>query len=495
MRKSTRFFVNSSPKKAVYLFGGVLSMLAFALISNPVSAYTNSYNTFDSSSYGTFHSNLRGACLFENYSNVYWSDRFVGDLSLGGKSADGSDMCSYRIINGAFSYYPSSSNGTVSSVNTAGSLSTPTISGDGGYNPANWSSSDSENYGGSVRSTIYKSGYVVNSSYSSDIIIPSSADTGVSNQRVMFFYRFAQDASVWIHPAIDPDNSTIYIYDSNGSVSGSDYSTAKDTFIHNTNLTLNITCGSDDTENLFPSIHNYDFSANPNECYIVGSFYVHPTYSFHIRHLVFMPADSSYYSVSSSSLTFDKDIAFNYLAQNPSTYRGANANNETWYSPFLNFHPLLYVLQCDDSTECSSWEDIENNQIYAHNSGSQDFPDYNPDNNGSSVFMSWFNIFNFGFLFPFSNFFNALTGSQSCVDVPIIGSMLSNPNARYCSWWSNDIRSVLTPVFSIFSIMIIFGFLMSFLKGHSDPLSTPTNSGKGVWNYKDSDGWHYGGDV
>ena len=50
MRKSTCFFVNSSPKKAVYLLGGVLSMLAFALISNPVSA-VSSYNLTNPSSH------------------------------------------------------------------------------------------------------------------------------------------------------------------------------------------------------------------------------------------------------------------------------------------------------------------------------------------------------------------------------------------------------------------------------------------------------------
>lgn len=100
------------------------------------------------------------------------------------------------------------------------------------------------------------------------------------------------------------------------------------------------------------------------------------------------------------------------------------------------------------------------------------------NNLGNSNFVSWFDVFNFGILFPFTNFFDAFTDSTSCVDVPIIGGMLSNPNARYCSWWSSDLRAIITPVFSVASIMLIFGFIIHWLR-NGETTAIATNERKG----------------
>jgi len=80
--------------------------------------------------------------------------------------------------------------------------------------------------------------------------------------------------------------------------------------------------------------------------------------------------------------------------------------------------------------------------------------------------QSWFSVFNFNVLFPFQSFFTSFTNDR-CVDIPIIASWIHSPQNQYCTWWSNDIRATLTPVFSTFGLMILFGFIVHWLAGRS----------------------------
>lgn len=85
----------------------------------------------------------------------------------------------------------------------------------------------------------------------------------------------------------------------------------------------------------------------------------------------------------------------------------------------------------------------------------------------------WGNIFNLSaIVFPFHAFFSGFS-DNSCVAIPVIGGMLGlGSNQQYCSWWSSGIRTILTPVFSLSAIMLIFGFIMNWLRSSDGGLSS-----------------------
>lgn len=72
-------------------------------------------------------------------------------------------------------------------------------------------------------------------------------------------------------------------------------------------------------------------------------------------------------------------------------------------------------------------------------------------------------IFSFTVMNPFSPIFDLFAGG-GCRPIPTIGKMLNKPNATYCPWFPNNIRSILTPVLGISAMMLIFGFVISWLK-------------------------------
>ena len=72
-------------------------------------------------------------------------------------------------------------------------------------------------------------------------------------------------------------------------------------------------------------------------------------------------------------------------------------------------------------------------------------------------------IFSFTVMNPFSPIFDLFAGG-GCRPIPTIGKMLNKPNSTYCPWFPNNIRSILTPVLGISAMMLIFGFVISWLK-------------------------------
>lgn len=73
------------------------------------------------------------------------------------------------------------------------------------------------------------------------------------------------------------------------------------------------------------------------------------------------------------------------------------------------------------------------------------------------------NLFNFVIIDPLSNLFGMFS-DEGCVQVPTIASWLHVDNATYCSWWPSTIRSVLTPVFTIGGTLLLWGFVMNWLR-------------------------------
>lgn len=67
---------------------------------------------------------------------------------------------------------------------------------------------------------------------------------------------------------------------------------------------------------------------------------------------------------------------------------------------------------------------------------------------------------------PFLNWF-ALFRDDTCVAIPTIRSWLGINETQVCSPWNGTpVRSIATPIFSILSGMILFGFIVRWLKGN-----------------------------
>ena len=77
------------------------------------------------------------------------------------------------------------------------------------------------------------------------------------------------------------------------------------------------------------------------------------------------------------------------------------------------------------------------------------------------------NLFNFNFINPFAPLFEMFTDNSECASIPIIAGMLGSTETQYCPWFDSSTRSILTPVLSIASIMLLFGFLVRWLSSSS----------------------------
>ena len=86
------------------------------------------------------------------------------------------------------------------------------------------------------------------------------------------------------------------------------------------------------------------------------------------------------------------------------------------------------------------------------------------ENKGNDQSNKLGNLFSFTAFNPFSGLFGLFTGG-GCKSIPTIGKMLNKPDATYCPWFPDNVRSVLTPVLGISSMMLIFGFFMRWLSG------------------------------
>lgn len=72
-------------------------------------------------------------------------------------------------------------------------------------------------------------------------------------------------------------------------------------------------------------------------------------------------------------------------------------------------------------------------------------------------------IFNFNFSNPFSPILDMFSSNQ-CVNIPTIAQWIHSSTSQYCSWWSQSVRQVATPIFGLGSSMLLFGFIVRWLK-------------------------------
>lgn len=156
---------------------------------------------------------------------------------------------------------------------------------------------------------------------------------------------------------------------------------------------------------------------------------------------------------NSESATFPK-LNYLYLTR---TYTKNNAWSGEYAIQDLNSIRFTCIsATCHDQAVITA-----KNSIEAHNKGVANW-DWG-GNNGSS----WFDVFKINLIFPFSSFFSSLTDDR-CVDIPTIASWLHTSQSHLCTYWDANIRSTLTPVFMSISSLLLFGFIVSWLKGNSN---------------------------
>lgn len=102
-------------------------------------------------------------------------------------------------------------------------------------------------------------------------------------------------------------------------------------------------------------------------------------------------------------------------------------------------------------------------------------------NNLSNLFDNFFpnliGMFNFNLFNPFSSLFAMFSSGDSCVNIPILGSMLHVDNDQVCPYFPVTVRNILTPVMSIIATMLLFGFLIRWIRSSSSDFSPDASGG------------------
>lgn len=452
---------------SVVLIGGVLSALALALI--PHHAYAVVSITSNDLS-GSFVSKIQAGCSFKTYDMSLENGSGIRPYLGYNFGTESLHNCGYRYVNNHISWYDDNSSWN-SSIAFSNGTNTNTFSVKGGYNILNsWDSDVISDYGVNTYNAITRLSLEFNNS--SPLILNSSNSSGVIAYTPFLLEFDNSNGDLGISgtlPRFMPCGlgSVCDVYKSNGdSLSSSDSQFALHLLEEQINSSLNMTCGASPVSQ---ELLSPDFTVNEDHCYIYGTMLLNPEYKYYIYTMGFGPALSSTYNYSENGSITTDDYKFNFLFANDLSYYNAGSAG---YVDYLNLtHFNFQINMCITESECDLYGNFADSQVQNRiNNLTGGF-----DSSGSqSLFMSWFDVFAFNFTFPFRFFFSSFTNDQ-CVDIPIIGGMLNNPNAQYCSWWPSSIRNVLTPVFSFFSIMLLTGFIFSFLKGHSDPISVGSN--------------------
>ena len=457
----------------VSIFGGVLLALLLALTPNYVSAYKYPFNIPDSSPNSkvfTAKHNIYGGCLFKSYTDMSGGSFFLGDLK------DGSHNCGYYHGSNDWTYDDSGYIGYSQGYYSSNRF---TYSSDvsGSSVIRRWDNNMINNYGNNAYNVLHHINLTLQDCTN------NPCDSGLNlksnyNGSAIFVYAYKS-------PLNGASGTTVRLQWSGG---GFDVYDSNDNYLNTSvfdysefaqkveNTILYGSFNSSQLQNLLPDNLQY-MNLGEDYTYIIGSIPTNTDYYLKTPYLSFYPADGYRYNWSYNDLGVATGLTangyYNFLQFNAgSSYK----NSGVGISELIMSDSRFAIAVCDSQSECDYYNNFTD--LYIQNRNSSFAPPTEQNNSSSSIFMNWFDVFNFGFTFPFRNFFEAFTDSTNCVSIPIIGGMLHNPNANYCSWWSSDIRNVLTPVFSLFSIMLLTTLIIHWLKGYNGNETIKTKRGE-----------------
>lgn len=117
----------------------------------------------------------------------------------------------------------------------------------------------------------------------------------------------------------------------------------------------------------------------------------------------------------------------------------------------------------------SKMDDLKSSQEQANQDANDRYQDEKDtiDNNASDAQDTTNNAdFSFTVGNPLTTWLGLFTGSN-CVSIPTIASWIHSNETSVCSPWSSSVRDVTTPIISVLSGTILFGFIVRWLNGSS----------------------------
>lgn len=168
------------------------------------------------------------------------------------------------------------------------------------------------------------------------------------------------------------------------------------------------------------------------------------------------------------------DLEHNYLYVNPSLviqnhYNSSSANSDynyvwdtdnQWY-----FYNSFLTTDYDETPGHAFNEHITGGGVIPGDASNEV-----PACGSNDIFCQLNSVFVFGFPMsetPIGGLMNGFTDSDSCVNIPLIASMIHSNEERICPWFDSWTRSIVTPVLSLFAIFLVFGFFVRWLKSSS----------------------------
>ena len=186
------------------------------------------------------------------------------------------------------------------------------------------------------------------------------------------------------------------------------------------------------------------FVKDPYFLLSIGSYDPHSTYN---NSFIFHTGISTHFGLPDFKLNYF-DISNIELYSDPNTQ----------YLNNLVVQNQTIINQNNQLNNSINNQTVQQNQQFQQNKQEEK----DRENKGNDQSNKLGNLFSFTAFNPFSGLFGLFTGG-GCKPIPTIGKMLNKPDATYCPWFPNNVRSILTPVLGISSMMLIFGFFVRWL--------------------------------
>ena len=458
-------------KHCLRLFGGVLSVMALAFIPNSVYAtdysaqevITSDYHVarFVSHAYVKYGCNTvlsgSGITAVGARGSLFGADNNPSGCGYYiGHGSDNTGQLTWRsqAENGGITY---DINGNITSVSTPSDIQSYSLN-NSDYISKNFRSSVNQIGVNGFNNPSFTSNYFT--------IAPMGSDNEKYSDYIYLTFWKVPTGVIGSHltPSVIVDSSNI-------SLTGS----ALDTFLQDIYASTSFTFGypsqilPTDLKNylaLYKQRHNIE---DWDDYAFIVSYIPQYSQSYTLNQIV--------YTVSSSLVQDTIDQSLGGFSQY-AIGAGNTSSSDTF--PKLNYFYLSRAY-----TENNAWSDItlmedlnsirfncvsatchDQSIITAKNSISQHNKDIAGWDWGGNNGSNWFDVFSFAVAWPYANFFNNLT-DHDCIDIPIIASWLYNTQSHLCTYWPSGIRDTLTPVFMSLGSILLFGFIVSWLKGSS----------------------------
>lgn len=140
-----------------------------------------------------------------------------------------------------------------------------------------------------------------------------------------------------------------------------------------------------------------------------------------------------------------------------------NSNDDYFFSTDSKWNfSSAYLVSDNDYTQGDSFNTDINGNIWGINNGE---PTGESD---ISWFDSFINLFNFSIPSqPLGLVLGGFTNQESCASIPIIAGMIHSNETQVCPWFSAETRAITTPVLTLFSGFLVFGFIIHWLGSSS----------------------------